>query len=243
MERQVAGPLPGWVPEGARRYLAHTVAGQAIRDLARGAGCHASTVLRQIRRIETRRDDPLVDAALTALAETHFPPIRTRPGSRRAAAVSPKDTAGMQTSHLTQQNAPDGAALDREALRVLRRLCESGAVLAVAEQMEKAVVVRDAGAGDGTRTAVVDRAVAEAMALQDWIACANPGRISRYRITAAGRAALGRLLAESENRARAQKESGFGEAQAAFAGPERAGSASMADESGERARRVRYNMA
>ena len=33
MERQVAGPLPGWVPEGARRYLAHTVAGQAIRDL------------------------------------------------------------------------------------------------------------------------------------------------------------------------------------------------------------------
>ncbi|MFV0513877.1 MAG: DUF6456 domain-containing protein [Jhaorihella sp.] len=224
-------------------YLAHTMAGQAIRDLARGAGCHASTVLRQIRRIETRRDDPLVDGALTALAATHFPPLRTRQEARGAASASPKDISGMKTSARPEKDALDNAALDREALRVLRRLCESGAVLAVAEQMEKAVVVRDAGAGDGTRTAVVERSVAEAMALKDWIGCANPGRISRYRITAAGRAALGRLIAQCENRARAHSESGFGEAQAVFAGPDGDGNAAMPGEPGDRARRVRYHMA
>ena len=32
-----------------RLYLAHTEAGIPIRGLARDAGCHASTVLRQIR--------------------------------------------------------------------------------------------------------------------------------------------------------------------------------------------------
>ncbi|MCB1311526.1 MAG: helix-turn-helix domain-containing protein, partial [Sedimentitalea sp.] len=64
MDTQSVFHFPGWVPEGARRYLAHTENGKSIRELARDAGCHASTVLRQIRRMETRRDDPLVDAAL-----------------------------------------------------------------------------------------------------------------------------------------------------------------------------------
>ncbi|MEX0369156.1 MAG: helix-turn-helix domain-containing protein, partial [Tateyamaria sp.] len=56
--------LPAWVPDAAVHYLAHTEAGLPIRELARKSGCHASTVLRQIRRFETRRDDPLVDAVL-----------------------------------------------------------------------------------------------------------------------------------------------------------------------------------
>ena len=56
--------LPAWVPEMARHYLAHTEDGAGIRALARSAGCHASTVLRQVRRMETLRDDPLVDEML-----------------------------------------------------------------------------------------------------------------------------------------------------------------------------------
>lgn len=68
---QRSGPsverLPRWVPQGARRYLAHTEEGLSIRELARDAGCHASTVLRQVQKIETRRDDPLVDEALSQL--------------------------------------------------------------------------------------------------------------------------------------------------------------------------------
>ena len=48
-------------------YLRHVERGESIRSLAREAGCHASTILRRIRRFEARRDDPLVDEALAAL--------------------------------------------------------------------------------------------------------------------------------------------------------------------------------
>jgi hypothetical protein len=56
--------IPGWLPEVAVTYLAHTAAGHPIRALARARGCHASTVLRQVRRVEAWRDDPLIDEAL-----------------------------------------------------------------------------------------------------------------------------------------------------------------------------------
>ena len=56
------------LPEDARLYLRHVEDGETIRGLAREAGCHASTILRRIRRFESRRDDPLVDAALAGRA-------------------------------------------------------------------------------------------------------------------------------------------------------------------------------
>ena len=214
MKHDPLPPVPAWVPIPAKRYLDHTVAGRPIRALARSAGCHASTVLRQIRRVETRRDDPLVDAALTALAAVY--------------AGSASDLAGQATGKeaaaMTQAQDPaapsEGGAFNHEALTILRRLCDPGAVLAVAEQMEKAVVVRGDAQGAGTRTAVVDVAVAQAMALNDWIACDAPGRICRYRITGNGRGALQRMLAGLENRARARTETGMAEAQAPFTGSE-----------------------
>lgn len=106
----------------------------------------------------------------------------------------------------TRQLPDDDTALSEtrlksEARRVLRRLCEVGAVLAVSVGMDKAVVVRDTGSGQPSRMAVVDREVAEAMALKHWIACEVPGRIARYHVTAAGRSALGAMLAEAENEA------------------------------------------
>jgi len=192
--------MPDWVPAGACHYLAHTEGGQSIRTLARAAGVHASTVLRQVRRIEMRRDDPLVDTALSALAVALYAPVST-----------PVPTPG--------EAVPGTPELARESCRVLRRLCETGAVLAVAEKMEKAVVVRDTGAdGAGARTAVVARAIAQAMALQDWISCSSLARISRYRITAAGRAALAQMLAAAENRAIQHQQYGFDEARADFSG-------------------------
>lgn len=217
MESNVAFTIPAWVPEGAQRYLAHTEAGRSIRDIARSAGCHASTILRQIRRIEMRRDDPLVDAALQSLAETHFSMTKKQP-----------DYSG-QSEDADEQ-------FEREALRVLRRLCETGSVLAVAEDMDKAVVVRDAGEAGATKTAVVDCRVAQALALQDWISCDNPGRISRYRISSSGRTALSRLVAKSENKARSQNEFGMADAQTPF---QPQGSAPQSD----RARRMRYSAA
>jgi lambda repressor-like predicted transcriptional regulator len=56
-----------WLPTPVRTYLAHTEAGTSIRALARKAGVHPSTVLRQVRRTEMLRDDPLADAALNRL--------------------------------------------------------------------------------------------------------------------------------------------------------------------------------
>ncbi len=204
MENSLAFTVPAWVPEGAQRYLDHTESGRSIRDIARSAGCHASTILRQIRRVEMRRDDPLVDAALQSLAQAHFTPV-----SQNTARFVPAAPA-------TAADKTDDAEFEREALRVLRRLCESGAVLAVAEDMDKAVIVRDNGKGGTTRSAVVDCKIAQALALKDWISCDNPGRISRYRISTPGRSALSHLLAEAENRARAQSEFGMAEAQASF---------------------------
>jgi hypothetical protein len=69
-DRKHAGrAVPSWVPIDVRNYVFHTEMGQPIRVLARSQACHASTIMRQIRKVEGRRDDPLVDGAIKALAE------------------------------------------------------------------------------------------------------------------------------------------------------------------------------
>ncbi len=230
--------LPDWVPSAAQVYLAHTEAGLSIRALARAAGCHASTILRQIRRIETRRDDPLVDAALKKLSTVHF--------RRSAIASSPyaKDDTEM---NLKEQSTPNEIALSpndpqfrADAARVLRRMCENGAVLAVAANMEKAVIVRDTAGGVATRTGVVDRAVAEAMALKEWISARQSGKITRYSITPAGRTALEDLL----ERAASATNSGFAENPAQFDGAQTNSTVRFAGYDDEEAsRRLRYSFA
>lgn len=180
--------LPDWVPASVRAYLAHTVGGQSIRALARSSGQHASTILRQVRRMEGLRDDLLVDDALRRLGQMTQ--------AARPRDTTTKDTDSMSETLAIRAGMPDEATIEREARRILRRLNEPGACLAVARDMENAVVVRDTVDGRTVRTAVVERAVVEAMALKDWLDCAAPGRISRYRITATGRSALKRLLAE-----------------------------------------------
>ncbi len=223
-----ANTIPQWVPKEARRYLQHTSQGKSIRAVARDAGCHASTVLRQIRRYENRRDDPLVDEALRDLGQQLFP---TRP------PLTDKETPVMSAPIRHKNLKTDDTTLNREGRRILRRLCETGAVLAIAPEMEKAVVVRDLPSGQTARTAVVDRKVAQAMALKDWITCVKPGRIARYGITTAGRTALKRLLAEAEN-----ASGGFAEAQAQFGDQHRIwGEKTVADNGSRRA--VRYNVA
>ncbi|SFS09873.1 DUF6456 domain-containing protein [Yoonia litorea] len=181
--------LPGWVPEAACNYLAHTEGGISIRAVARQRDVHPSTVLRQVRRFESRRDDPLVDAALQDLSAQV---------ARNARALRAKADQ-VTERHVTQ-----------EAKRVLRRLAEPHAVLAVALEMETAVVVRQSDDGGQVRTATVTRDIAQALALKEWITCAEPdARIVRYTITNAGRAEFRRLMAMDENRAAAQ---GAGEA-------------------------------
>ena len=131
----------------------------------------------------------------------------------------------------------EAALVEREARRVLRRLVEPGAVLAIAADMDKAAILRDQPDGKTTRTGILDRAVAQAFALRDWIQCRKPGRIATYEITLAGRAALKRMVEED-----GQRSHGMHDAAVPFAAQHRAfATRDVAEEGGTR--RMRYNLA
>ncbi|MFT4151182.1 MAG: DUF6456 domain-containing protein [Paracoccaceae bacterium] len=216
-------PLAG-LPEALQTYLDHTAAGISLRALARRNGCHASKVMRQVRRYENRRDDPLLDEALAALTPPPDEPAR-------------KDDPSM-SAPMRHPLPADEALIAHEARRVLRRLAESGAVLAVAADMEKAAVLRSFPDGRSLRTAVVDRAVAQGFVLRDWIACRKPGRVASYELTPAGRAALKRMVDEDERCA----QGGLAEAAMPFADQHRDWATREVAE-GDGPRRLRYNLA
>ncbi|MCV2872901.1 DUF6456 domain-containing protein [Defluviimonas sp. WL0050] len=234
---QPPAALPGWLPENARLYLRHVEEGLSLRALARFEGCHASTVLRKVRAFENRRDDPLIDEALNRFGRLYVPPSWSERARKTETACQKQEGACHMSAPVrsTQCHVPDEAALHREARRILRRLCEIGAVLAVSTEMEKAVVLK------GTvRTGVVDRTVAQAFALNDWIAVQKTGRVTTYEITGAGRAMLKRLLAQDQ----ATRNPGFAEAQSPFAEQHRDWEErNVADPGAENQRRVRYNLA
>ncbi len=223
------GTMPEWVPQPALRYLLHTEAGLSIRSLAREAGCHASTVLRQVRRLESKRDDLLIDEALRELGAAHFQMSASnfeRDGQTMTAAIRRTSTA-----------RDDG--IEHEACRILRRLNENGSVLAVAQELKKAVVIRDLPGGKSTRTAVVDREIAQAMALKDWIICRKGGKVARYVITPAGQAALKRLIGQQGS-----GQSGLHDAQAIFGDQHRIwGHRQIASGDDGPERQIRYNVA
>lgn len=225
-----AASLPSWLPSAVRHYLDHTEEGTSFRALARREGIHASTVLRQVRRFEGRREDPLMDEALDAIAR-----LALRPAADPARKEDDPMSAAMR--HPAQPVLCDETALAREGRRVLRRLAEPGAVMAIAPEMDKAAVLRELPDGRSLRTAVLDRAVAQAFTLQDWIACRKAGRVSTYEITAAGRAALKRMTEEEERRRQGMAEAGtaFGDQHRQWDERE------VMDDGGPR--RVRYNLA
>jgi DNA-binding MarR family transcriptional regulator/lambda repressor-like predicted transcriptional regulator len=230
-----AASLPAWLPAAVRNYLDHTEEGTSLRALARREGLHASTILRQVRRFEGRREDPLMDEALAALS---------RHALSRPALCAQDDPARKEDQPMSahprlsrDKDLCDATLLEREGRRVLRRLAEPGAVLAIAPEMEKAAVLRDLPGGRSLRTAVLDRAVAQAFALQDWIVCRKTGRVSTYEITPAGRAALRRLTDAADH-----SRQGLAEAATPFADQHRHwADREVTDEDGPR--RVRYNAA
>lgn len=176
MQRMTRPELPDWVSAEVFRYLEHTVAQVSIRELARKADCHPSTVLRQIRRLEQRREDPLVDGCLQALSDAHGADGSARSESKTY-VYSEEDIA-----------------------RCLSLLGQPSAVLVAGRDMVKAVILRDVG--KVVQQTVVERCTAEILALLEWISCFSAGKVFRYRITKDGRAALVRLLAEGEERRR-----------------------------------------
>ena len=180
--------LPAWLPDAVRLYLDHTEQGVSLRQLARREGCHASTVMRQVRRFESLRDAPLVDEALCALGRVQ---------GKSQGTTSRKDAKDMTAPIRPDSMTMDESMILREGRRILRRLAEPETVLAIAADMEKAAVLRSFEDGRTQRLAVMDRAIAQAFALKDWISCDKPGRISTYQITQAGRAAWKRMAASA----------------------------------------------
>ena len=177
--------LPAWLPDGARAYLDHTVRGRPLRAVAADHGCSASTVLRRVRAIEDRRDDPAVDELL----------------GRLEGEVARTKSEGSYIMSAMPQRAEtiDDETLAREGRRILRRLDEPDAVLVTGPGMPKAVVLRGLD-GTPTRTATLPRAVAQAFVMKDWLACCGAGKVTRYRLSDAGRAALRRMLGDKLKR-------------------------------------------
>lgn len=171
------------MPQDIQNYIDHTVHGQSIRSVARASGVHPSTVLRRVRKLEGRREDPLVDEAIDNLSI----PILSQ-------------SAGSQMTPISNHQT---------TINCLASLTKEGAFLALASDMENAVVMREVD-GCLERGLIVTRAEAQKLALNEWIEQFQNGRISKYRITPQGQAALKRLLVQSDDPA------GFSEAPKAF---------------------------
>jgi hypothetical protein len=230
-----ASNLPDWVPDDARAYLAHTGSGRSMRALAREVGGHASTISRFVQRLETRRDDPLVDGALVAL-EAGASPMGDDNDLDDAKGSNTMPTTPAQTKIAADTE------IETEARRILRRLCETSAFLIVAPSMEKAAIMRETVPGKPVRIAVVDRHIAQAFALKDWIESFRSGKITSYRITTAGKNALKRLLARDPKLA--PNGQGFAEAQNPFQEQHKEwGERKVAGDRGAPAKRMRYNLA
>ncbi len=199
------GEIIPWLPNAVKLYLDHTERGETIRALARQKGVHASTVLRQVQKTETRRDDPLVDNLLSQIAQNWC------------------EHEGVHAD-LVEGDTPmkdldsDDNVIAKHAARVLRTLMKDGAILAISKGVDTAVVL-DLREGDSpVQLCKCPREVAEILALRDWISGNSTGTVSRYRITPAGRSALNKMMAKAETRAL-----GFAEASAGFLGAKPAG--------------------
>ncbi|MEP4198082.1 MAG: DUF6456 domain-containing protein [Aliishimia sp.] len=230
--------LPSWVPDAVQQYIAHTGAGLSIRDLARLTSCHASTISRRIQRIEQQRDDPLIDAGLRRLEALLDPNDQGLPQRIK------RELTDMTRNTRSAAKPAAMATFEKEALRVLRRLCETGSVLAIAADMDMAVVVREGADGSSTRTAVVAQEVAQDMAVQGWIDTTGQGRVLRYSITNAGRDAVKTFIDRfpTANEATA-RQTEMAEAAASFdAAPKAWGERTVRDETGE-PKKVCYNLA
>lgn len=226
----LTGPsgYPNWLPTDVKHYLVHTLEGRSIRALSRAAGVHASTILRQVRRNESRRDDPLLDTALDRLAERI-----------QGHGQLPREDQELMMARSKTSNFPDEKKIESEARRILRRLAEPDAILAIAPMMEKAVVVREMADGRTVKTAVVDREIAEIFVVKDWIELRKKAKVARYGVSQAGRAALKRLLAEIDT-----AKQGFAEAQTPFGDQHREWDDRVVKQGeGRVTKRIRYNVA
>lgn len=175
-------------------YLAHTDRGESIRALARATGAHPSTVLRTVRRVEDRRDDPLLDTVLGGLEAAEC----ARAIAEAPALPAPEAKTADPGRDLPRArgDAASEETVRREAKRFLRRLAEPGSMLVIAPGAEKGGVFCAANQ-HRKPIAMLPVAMAAEFLRRDWIGLTARGTATiRYAITGVGRAWLKRTLAE-----------------------------------------------
>ena len=183
--------MPVWIPHAVKLYLAHTEHGHSIRSLARYSGVHPSTVSRSVRKIETLRDDPLIDRAVQEL-------------SKYCLESAPRRLEDKPMSFHNPDPNPlcYPASLDTPSITALRYLARKNTVLALAQGLELAVIVREAVQGQVEKLGTLDRAQVMAMTMQDWLKCDDPqARIMRFHLTDVGLKLLARLEEADTNAA------------------------------------------
>jgi hypothetical protein len=140
--------------------------------------------MRRVRKVEDRRDDPLVDDYFEkALACSR--------------SLSSVERDGHYMATLKQQK-DENAKKEKEEMRVLRRLCETGTFLAIGSDLPKGAIFRAKQGEEPTRIAVVDRDVAKSLTMRDCIKLSKNETISVYHVTEVGRAAVRRDLTGEE---------------------------------------------
>jgi hypothetical protein len=189
-------------------YLAHTEQGESLRKIADASGAHPSTVMRAVRRIEQRRDDPLFDQILTEMEEN---PI---PGAPVQANANASPSSDAPVSNLSIEE------IRREAKKYLRRLSEPEAFLLIAPGAQRAGIF--CASNDHKRPiAMLPVPVAVEFLKQDWIKVSSRGTSSvRYHITDVGRSFLRRTLAEDQ--AQRPEPTGLAEAPTPYLGQHQA---------------------
>lgn len=181
--------FPDWVPSSIRCYFAYQKTPYSLRTLAQFSECAASTVLRQIRGLEARKHNDILFAWGMDDIGAFF-------GAQLS--LKYKGEAGM-TVDILKDFSITKEQLEKEGKRILRRLCEPRALLAVSHNMENAVVMRLDEEGKAVRTAITTREIAKIFALKEWVCCVSEGRTLQYRITSVGRQAFKRMMAKIEH--------------------------------------------
>ena len=165
-------------------YLVHIGAGASMRAIARARGGAPSTILRTIRRVETMREDPLLDQALEKI-EADFLPEDTQDAPRR-------DVNMPDIRHQTN----DVRLIKTESV-ALSRLSEPDAFLLVAKGAEKAGVFCRKN-NFRRPLSLLSLASATRFVASDWVKCVSKTDLSvKYVITSVGRAAFRRHEAAS----------------------------------------------
>lgn len=166
-----------------REYIDHVENGIPLREIAKRDGVHPSTVMHRIRKIENRRDDPLLDDALIRI-------------SKQSQRILTSKEAFMNIPHPKSFNEAQ-VKIYKDIMRVLRRLSEKNAFMVMSLELQKAVVMRGSGKAQ-IRSAVLSRELGKKMLLKDWIECSHAGKFNKYAIINTGRARLKRMIAEHE---------------------------------------------